>query len=420
MRAVKRFFWRVISCDWLLFFATAIMLSGCAERHFVRTTPQMDTSSQFWIRVLLLDDASNCTLNVSHPFLILKNQLQTPDDLHTEQKMPANITVKNGKFIIANKSIATEQLVIFPGDPHIFNLNGASYRGKLKLLMNNDGQSFDAVNYIPLEPYLAGVVGAEMPDYWEPAALAAQAIAARTYCLYIKKRFGKNRNWDLKQTAAHQVYKGLKAESKSVWQAVKNTWGQILVCNQQNQIDAIFPTYYSSTCGGQTENSKNVFGDSFGPLKGTVCSYCESVAKPHLFFWPKISFTKTEITEKLLKKYPKLKKLGKIKNIRTKRKTDCGKFSRLTMVELIGSNGKVESLRAEDLRLTLDPTGTKLRSTICQIVNLGEKIAFISGRGFGHGVGMCQCGAQGLARKGRTAGQILNYYYPGSKIKTLY
>ena len=72
------------------------------------------------------------------------------------------------------------------------------------------------------------------------------------------------------------------------------------------------------------------------------------------------------------------------------------------------------------MRLTIDPSGQKLRSTICQIVDMGEKWAFLSGRGYGHGVGLCQCGAEAMARQGKNAQQILFYYYPGSRIVNVY
>jgi len=99
--------------------------------------------------------------------------------------------------------------------------------------------------------------------------------------------------------------------------------------------------------------------------------------------------------------------------------TDHGDFSRLTKIKLLGSTEKSDFVRAEDFRLTVDPTGRKLRSTICQIMELHDTWAFLSGRGWGHGVGMCQCGAEGMARQGRTAKQILSHYYPGSKILTI-
>ncbi len=290
----------------------------------------------------------------------------------------------------------------------------------MRLIANPDGKSFDAINLVPPEPYLAGVVGAEMPDYWEAEALKAQAIAARTYCFYIKKRFGVNRTWDVKQTAANQVYRGLSAESARIWKAVNQTKGQVLTCRQADGTQEIFPSYYSSTCGGHTENSMNVFGDSFEPLIGVPCPFCENVAKPKFFFWPMIRFDKTEVEDKLFRKYPTLKELGKITNISPADQSDYGKISRLTKIEIVGSSGKRDFLKAEDFRLTVDPTGRKLKSSICQIVNWDNHWAFLSGRGWGHGVGMCQYGAEGMAREGKDVEQILLYYYPASRMKSIY
>jgi len=312
-----------------------------------------------------------------------------------------------------------DEVIIFPDEPYIFNLNGDAYRGKLKLTINPDGGSFDAINLVPPDAYLAGVVGAEMPSYWEPEALKAQAIAARTYCFYIKKRFGGNHTWDMKKTAAHQVYRGVSAESTQIWNIVNQTKGQVLVCKQTDGTENIFPTYYSSTCGGHTENSENVFGDSFEPLIGVPCPYCKNVAKPKFFFWPMIQFDNAYVITRLLRRYPNLKRLGEITNISPAAQSKYAEFSRLTKVKLSGSNGKSDFLRAEDFRLAIDPTGRKLRSAICQIAKRGDKWEFSSGRGWGHGVGMCQCGAQGMARQGKNAKQILSYYYPDSKILTI-
>jgi stage II sporulation protein D len=259
-----------------------------------------------------------------------------------------------------------------------------------------------------------------MPDYWEMTALKAQAIAARTYCLYIKKSFGDKRNWDLMKTQANQLYLGVSAESARVWNAVNQTQGQVLVCKQDNDVETIFPAYYSSTCGGHTENSKNVFGDSFEPLGGVPCPYCISVAKPHFFLWSNVQFDKAAVFNNLLQKYPQIKDLKEITNIIAAKQSNYGSLSRLTLVKLLGSTGKSFFLRAEDFRLSIDPTGRKLKSTIFRVEEEGEKWVFVSGRGWGHGVGMCQCGAQGLARKGATAGWILSYYYPGSRIVSVY
>jgi len=150
------------------------------------------------------------------------------------------------------------------------------------------------------------------------------------------------------------------------------------------------------------------------------CPYCERVAKQSFFFWPTVQFDKTDITNSLLKRYPRLIKLGEITDINSVEQSDYKEFSRLTRIELIGSNGKRGFLRAEDFRLATDPSGKQIKSTSCQIIDMGDKWAFVSGRGFGHGVGMCQCGAEEMARQGKTAIQILSYYYPGSNIVRVY
>lgn len=182
----------------------------------------------------------------------------------------------------------------------------------------------------------------------------------------------------------------------------------------------LFPTYYSSVCGGHTTDSEDVFGDSFEPLKGVACPYCKDVARLGLFFWPMAQFDRQTVTRQLAGRYPKLEALGEIKDIVVTGNRDYGQFSRLTRCKLVGATGKTDTLRGEDLRLALDPTGRKIKSTACRLVRWGDGWAFLSGRGWGHGVGMCQCGAEGLARGGSDAAGILRYYYPGSEIMNAY
>ena len=399
-----------------------IIFGGCKARQLTRPTPQMDIEPEFWVRVLLLNDVTECTLKIASPFSVISHDPRVPGVRNYSDRLnvPLKIEMSAGTITVAGQPLTDSEAIILPGAPYIFNLNGNDYRGKLKLQIGPDGSSFDAVNLVPLEPYLAGVVGAEMPDYWEPAALKAQAIAARTYCLYIKKRFGRNRAWDVRKTQAHQVYLGVIAESAQIWEAVNGTYGRVLVCKRPDGAEGIFPTYYSSICGGHTEDSEHVFGDSFEALVGRPCPYCKDVAKRSFFYWPTVQFDKAYVTARLLRRYPKLKQLGEITNIISARQSNYGKFSRVTLVKLIGSTGKSDFLRAEDFRLTIDPSGSKIKSAICQIIDWGDKWEFSSGIGYGHGVGMCQCGAQAMARESKTAEQILSYYYRGSKIVRVY
>ncbi len=396
-----------------------LVIWGCDGAGNIRTTPQMDAEERFWVRVLLLDDANTCEIRIRSPYNIEGAAGQSLKGQAAVVRSGAKVEIAAGRIAVGGETVTDTRVVIAPAKPYVFTLNGNDYRGKLELKANPDGRTFDAINHVPLEAYLAGVIGAEMPDYWEPEALKAQTIAARTYCLYIKKMFGGKRDWDLSKTAAHQVYTGIKGESAQVWDAVNRTTGHILICDTGSS-DEIFPTYYSSACGGHTEPSKNVFGDSFGPLSGSPCPYCRDVAKPDIFYWPMVQFERKEVTNRLFAKYPKLKQLGDITEITPAKQSDYDDFSRLTLVKLTGSDGTSDSMRAEDLRLTVDPSGAKLRSISCKIAPMGDKWVFLSGRGYGHGVGLCQCGAEGMARQGKKSHDILSHYYPGAKFARVY
>jgi stage II sporulation protein D len=422
----------------------------------------MGIESRFWIRVLLLDNVAECTIEVPSAFRLSATDPSPgtqADQPQTEPlRSPTKITLAGGQLLLDTAPLADKEVVLSPEPPYLFGLNSHKYRGRLKLVVNRDGKSFDAINLVPLEPYLAGVVGAEMPTYWEPQALRAQAIAARTYCLFIKNRFGTNRSYNVSRTQASQVYGGIGAESSQVWDAVNSTCGQILISpeprpeagavsdfglgsksrvttvriaddrrksNPQSaiinpQFRGLFPAYFSSTCGGHTTGGEEVFGDSFAPLKGVPCPYCKDVAKLGLFYWPMATFERTTVTKQLLEKYPKLSVLGEIADLAAIEESCYGSYSRLTRIRLTGTTGRTDTLRAEDLRLALDPSGRKIKSTICRIVPWGNGWAFVSGRGWGHGVGMCQCGAEGMARLGRDAEAILRHYYSGAEIVNVY
>lgn len=385
----------------------------------------MNAEAHFYVRVLLIADATECT--VSAPATIYASRYGLNPTAHSALpgakplETPVTVTLGGDQLALGTTTNQGRETVLTTDAPHVLTLNDHQYRGKLRLVVNADGRTFRVINLVPLEPYLAGVVGAEMPSYWEPEALKAQTIAARTYCLYTKNRFGQNRSWDVKSTQASQVYRGVEAESTRIWNAVTSTYGQVMVWPQApSEKPDLFPAYYSAICGGYTEDCNNVFGERFGPLQQVPCPYCEDVAKLGLFFWTMAQFDRDEVTYRLVEKYPILASLGEIQDITAVRKSDHGQFERVTKVRLTGSTGKAHLLGAEDLRLSVDPSGRKIQSTMCSIEPWGNGWAFLSGRGWGHGVGMCQCGAEGMARLGKKTQEILEHYYPGSEITSLY
>ena len=143
-------------------------------------------------------------------------------------------------------------------------LNGKAYRGKIEVFVNSRG-SLTVVNVVPLEDYLLGVVPSEL-GLPQLEAQKAQAVAARTYAVANIGTYGKQ-GFDMVPTVWSQVYKGVSIETKMGTQAVQSTRG-IVATYQGKPINA----YYTSTCGGRTENSENIFDKAEPYLRGVECS----------------------------------------------------------------------------------------------------------------------------------------------------
>lgn len=394
---------------WLLCFV------ACEKR--IEPTPDMDSAQHFWVRVLLFNNIKEFEFLCGEGFDVIAESEGTSAQFGSTAGTVA-VSLADGKIFIGGH-VFGKDVTIKPRDPFVFRAGEDLYRGNLRLVVNSDGNSFDAINSVPLESYLAGVVGSEMPSYWESEALKAQAVAARTYCLFIKYRFGPGRNWDVRRSQASQVYGGIGAESPMVWDAVKATSGKVLACEQDSG-EMIFPTYYSSTCGGHTEDSKNVFGDSYVSLGGVECVHCKDVSRKSFLDWGGVKFNAESAGKRIIDRYPRFGILEKIVDIEAYKVSEYGDFSRMQSLMLVGKNGRRKSLRAEDLRLTIDSSGKKIKSNSYTVTKQGRDFVFSEGTGFGHCVGMCQYGAEGMARKGSDFREILGLYYPRSNIRSIY
>ncbi len=159
-----------------------------------------------------------------------------------------------------------ETLYIKPAK-NIFSFNNTEYRGKLYLKLTDKGAT--AVNEIPIEDYLRGVVGREIGANSPDESLKAQSVIARTYAYANKGRHGSD-GADVCNTTHCQVYFGKSAERESVDKAIKNTRGYILSYNSK-PISAL----YHATCGGMTSNNEEVWGGAPEPfLRRVICNYC--------------------------------------------------------------------------------------------------------------------------------------------------
>lgn len=172
----------------------------------------------------------------------------------------------DGKFY----QIYSDNIVIKPANGGYVNAKNKWYRGYL--MIQNRGQKLTVINDVPLEDYLKGVVPSEMPSSWEIEALKAQAVAARSYAL---ANLGKRASlgFDLKDTPEDQAYGGASAETAKTNSAVNDTAGLVLTYNYK-----VIPAYYSASAGGQTINSKQLWGKDL-PYIRSVPSYDGNVQK---------------------------------------------------------------------------------------------------------------------------------------------
>jgi stage II sporulation protein D len=251
------------------------------------------------------------------------------------------------------------------------------------------------VETISLEDYVVGVVGAEMPAAFNAEALKAQSVLARTYAL---KRISQN--LVLKDTTTDQVYKDIN-QLKSMWGAdfqtyynkivnvVAATEGKYLTYNG-NYIEAV----YHSTSNGQTEDAVAVWGNSYPYLK-SVDSHWDLNASSYL----------REATEEF-------SVLSSIIGIDFNATTNIEVLSRTT-------GNRIGEIRVDDKTFT----GVELRNLLglrsadFDMKIEGDNVIFVT-RGYGHGVGMSQYGANGMAKEGYGYTDILTHYYPGTQLKS--
>lgn len=258
---------------------------------------------------------------------------------------------------------------------------------------------------IPLEEYVIGVVASEMPAEFELEALKAQALAARTYIikqLQSDEKIGTPTGADVTDTIMHQVYKN-KEELKEQWKkdykwkyekikkAVNETKGEILTYDGK----PISATYFS-TSNGYTEDAGDYWENDVPYLKSVESPW--DIGTPKYYNEKKISVE--EFERKLKVTLPKSQEIGKIIE-RTKGKR----------VAKVSINGKI--FTGKEIREQLG-----LNSTDFTWERKGNQI-IIKTKGNGHGVGMSQYGANGMALEGKSYKQIIKHYYKGVEIRSL-
>lgn len=302
----------------------------------------------------------------------------------------ATIFSRNGEFEVKNLQLKViiDGKRIFVLGREVFSihfktdrfiLNNKSYRGEL-LITNGL-----AINILPLEYYVYSVINSEIPSL-EIEAMKVQAILSRTLAYYFIK-LRRNEPYDVNSLTDSQSYRGMSEENQQSKKCVIDTEGEILTF-----AGTIIPVYFSSTCGGKTANSEDVWNDYLPFYRSKDCCYnCETNCNisEHFNEWER--FLTNDV----------LYSIG-ITNVEFV-------YSRERIKRVI-VDGKVESFDVFKARISKIFGWNFLKSNLLTIEKK-ENGYLIKGRGLGHGVGVCQYGAIGLAKKGKNYREILSFLF---------
>ena len=325
----------------------------------------------------------------------------------------ATVSLTKNGFQLGRRRWSGSQIEINSAKSPSIWIDGHQYRGTVRLFRKSDDR-FIAVNVLPLEEYLASVVDSEMPAAFPQAARRAQAVVARTYALYQMQEARRHPHFDLYASSRSQRYLGvqyrdakgrrLAGETKSGRNVVRETSGVACITSGK-----IFCTYYSAVCGGRTTAGKSVFADAAAPLQSVECNWCREADR---YRWKRT--VSRSAAGSALKEY--FKSRGKPFGRLTRFAGPSQVVSTPATLFRVADGTRDYRVSAVVLRRNLFPS--TLPSTRFSVRENGGNIEF-HGRGHGHGVGLCQWGARGLALTGKDFAEILQFYYPGSRLVRL-
>ncbi len=315
---------------------------------------------------------------------------------------------------IEGKRFKGKNMRLVPGSPEqSVSYKGGLYRGSINLIA--DGPAVNIVNQLSIEEYLKGVIPKEMPtgkgdEYYE--ALKAFTICARTYTFSKLKE--NKKNFDVFADTRDQVYGGSGIEKEIVNKVVDETRGLILTYRDKPAV-----TFYHSTCGGYTEDVKNVFPNMDLPYLVTV----KDGDEPYCSISPKFTWTETFSEKTFVQRFVSAGYLDNlyysVRSLNINSTFRSGRINELE-IDFTGSSGNLKTIKlyGNNIRYIIRTANNKaiLESNNFSIRRDGDNI-IIKGKGYGHGVGLCQWGALEQSKEGRDFEEILSLYYPGTKIE---
>lgn len=404
------------------------LLSSCAEKPVFRKEVYYPKIKQPAVIVKLLEVKNSLIVGSGKSFSARCSPSEgEPTVYYSSAPLEVKLSVEGFSVGPASQGdLETDlcQATFLPKDEKSFlSLNGKPYRGVLEITYHQETSMLLVLNIVNLEDYLKGVVPVEMGKLGksEVEALEAQAIAARTYALFQANQ-NQKRGYDLEATLLDQTYWGVEVEDPLVNQAIKNTRGKVLTYKGK-----LICAYYSTNCGGKTEYIEKVWDKPEEPYlipvdDSAFCSWSKNSNWEER--WNK------EMLERNIKGYldstigPPGNEWGNLLDLKIKERAPSG---RVEWLEVITDKGTYP-IRADKIRWALkkpNDSNSILPSTWFDLeIERGEdnslKQVIARGHGNGHGVGMCQNGAFGMARAGYSYKDILTHYYTGIKIIKCY
>ncbi len=346
------------------------------------------------IRVLVVEDAAS--INITSLGQALRIRDQAGGDDETIGKSARATSTKAG--ISVNGEELGKEVEILNSERK-YKIGDKTFFGTITLVWKS-ASSLMVVCSLPMERYLVGIIGSEISPSWPVESIKAQAVAARTYAINKINSEGTRSDYDIASTVLAQVYHGSHVEDAKAKDAVELTRGEVLT-----RAGKVFPAFYHSCCGGRTERAHNVWKNAEGPPP-IEDKYCARSPKLNWSY----SITSAAFSSAMSQAgFP----LGAIESVDT---------------SIFGDSPRVENLLVEDeFGLKMIPAtevrriiGYKeVRSTWFDAGLSRGSITF-TGKGYGHGVGMCQFGAKGMADAGFSYRDILKFYYPDAELTKAY
>lgn len=274
----------------------------------------------------------------------------------------------------------------------LIQLNAQAYRGDIVLRPRPLG--LEIVNQLHLGDYLVGTLAGEMSSDWEIEVLKAQAVASRSFALD-RVLHPRAESYDIEATTQDQMFVGAGIESPNILRAIRETRGVFLTYNT-----IPLKAYFHSRCGGGTDAASTVWSKKSGQNGLSIsCPFCQRNPLPWQAVIDRTELARAFGVPQFMKEFALLA-----------RRSEVGRVLDLTLT----NDSQSRTLSADLLRSRLGYT--RFKSGVFDWHHKGQNLVFV-GKGYGHGVGMCQWGARHLARLGKSYREILVYYYPTAAIK---